>query len=132
MEDVGIRQLDAAGRVVGERRFLGLFTSRAEAEEAAHVPLLRKMLRQILADEQAFPGSHDFKEIVSVFNALPKSELLASTPADVREDIRTVLAAQRAEDVAVAVRPARRQPARVGARGHADGAVLGRGPERHP
>ncbi len=104
MDDIGIRQLDAAGRVIGERRFLGLFTSRAAAEEASDVPLLRQTLRQLLAVEQVLPGSHDFKEIVSVFNALPKSELLASTPDDVREDIRTVLAARRAEDVAVSVR----------------------------
>ena len=105
MEDIGIRQLDVSGNVIGERRFLGLFTSRAQAEEASDVPLLRKMLREILAAEQVLPGSHDFKEIVAVFNALPKSELLASTPADVRADIRAVLAAMRAEDVAVSVRP---------------------------
>ena len=104
MEDIGIRQLDETGRVVGERRFLGLFTSRAQAEEASDVPLLRQTLRQVVAAEQVLPGSHDFKEIVSVFDALPKSELLASTPDDVREDIRIVLAAQRAEDVAVSVR----------------------------
>src|SRR6185436_12200213 len=56
MEDVGIRQLDVAGKVIGERRILGLFTSRAQAEEAADIPLLRKMLRQILAAEQVLPG----------------------------------------------------------------------------
>src|SRR5439155_14910415 len=61
MDDVAVKQLDAAGRVVGARRFLGLFTSKAYAEEAAEIPLLRRALRQILAAERVVSGSHDHK-----------------------------------------------------------------------
>src|SRR5262249_13845966 len=92
MDDIGVRQLDAAGEVVGERRFLGLFTSKAYAEEAAEIPLLRRMLRHILAAEQVVPGSHDYKEIVTVFNALPKLELISSTPTEIRDQIRPIMA----------------------------------------
>ena len=100
MDDIGVRQLDADGRVVGERRFLGLFTSQGARRGGGGRPApARACCAQILAAEQVLPGSHDYKEIVAVFNALPKSELLASTPAEVRADIRAVLAAQRAEDV---------------------------------
>jgi glutamate dehydrogenase len=105
MDDIGVRALDAEGRVVGERRFLGLFTSKAYAEEAAEIPLLRPMLRQILAAEQVVSGSHAYKEIVTIFNALPKAGLFASEPGQVREQIRTIMAAGRTEDVVVAVRP---------------------------
>ena len=71
MDDVGVKEFDAEGRVVGERRFIGFFTSKASAEEAAELPILRRMLRQILAAEQVVPGSHDYKELVTVFNASP-------------------------------------------------------------
>src|SRR5205823_2693533 len=91
MDDLGVKQLDRDGRVVGERRFVGLFTSKAHAEEAAEVPLLRRTLRQILAAERVVPGSHDHKAIVAVFNALPKPELFASTPADLRDAVAAVV-----------------------------------------
>ncbi|HYV57915.1 MAG TPA: NAD-glutamate dehydrogenase domain-containing protein, partial [Candidatus Nitrosopolaris sp.] len=84
--------------------FIGLFTSKAFAEEAAELPILRRMLRQILTAEQVVPGSHDYKELVAVFNALPKSELLASSPPEIRADLRQVLAAVRSDDVVVSVR----------------------------
>ncbi|TMD15221.1 MAG: NAD-glutamate dehydrogenase, partial [Chloroflexi bacterium] len=105
MDDVGIRQLDATGQVVGERRFIGLFTSKAYAEEAAEIPLLKRVLGQILAAEQVVPGSHDYKTIVAIFNVLPKDHLFAATPAEIRADIEAVMAAGRTGDVAVSLHP---------------------------
>ncbi len=113
MDDVGILQLDADGRVVGERRFVGLLTSKARAEEAADVPLLRRTLRQVLTAEQAVEGSHDWKEIVAVFNTMPKGVLFASTPAEVRADVQTIVAAARSDGVVVSVQP-RQDGARLG------------------
>jgi glutamate dehydrogenase len=103
MDDLGFAALDAAGRVVGERRFIGLFTSKAHAEEASEVPVLRRMLRQIIAAEGVVSGSHDWKEIVAVFNTLPKGLLFASSVDEIRDEIQAVLAAERASDVAVSV-----------------------------
>ncbi|HYY05230.1 MAG TPA: hypothetical protein VE997_01535, partial [Candidatus Limnocylindria bacterium] len=105
MDDLGVKQLDRDGRVVGERRFVGLFTSKAHSEEAAEVPLLRRTLRQILAAERVVPGSHDHKAIVAVFNALPKEELFASTPAELRAELATILAGAETDDVVVTVGP---------------------------
>src|SRR5262249_38855277 len=104
MDDVGVKQLDVDGRGIGERRFLGLFTSKAYGEEAAEIPLLRRTLRQILGAEQVVPGSHDYKEVVAVFNALPKPALLASTTAEARGDVDTVLAAGRTDEVVLTLR----------------------------
>src|SRR5262245_58227791 len=104
MDDVGFAMLDATGAVAGARRFLGLFTSKARAEEAAEVPVLRRMLRQIVAAEGVLVGSHDWREIVGVFNTLPKGELFASTVDEIRADIATILAAERTNEVVVAVR----------------------------
>jgi glutamate dehydrogenase len=63
------------------------------------------MLREILTTEGALPGSHDHKEIVSIFNMLPKDELFAATATDVRADVRTAMSATATDDVAVSVRP---------------------------
>jgi glutamate dehydrogenase len=103
MDDVVVKRLDADGRVVGARRFLGLFTGKAYAEEAAEIPLLRRVLRQILTAEHVVPGSHDHKAIVAVFNALPKSALFGGSAEELRGQIQTILAAARTDDVVVSL-----------------------------
>ena len=49
MDSVSIRRTDASGRVVAFDNFVGLFTSKAYAEEAQHIPVLRAKLREVLA-----------------------------------------------------------------------------------
>src|SRR5690606_6008867 len=44
MDYVGLKMLDDDERVIGERRFLGLFTSRAYASDADAIPILRDKL----------------------------------------------------------------------------------------
>jgi glutamate dehydrogenase len=104
MDDLGFAALDAAGNVVGERRFIGLLTSKAHAEEAAEIPLLRRMLRQIIAAEGVIAGSHDWRELVRLFNTFPKSALFAATADEIRGDIQTILAAERTNDVVTSIR----------------------------
>ena len=91
MDSVSIRRTDASGRVVAFDNFVGLFTSKAYAEEAQHIPVLRAKLREVLAYEGAAPGSHDYKEIVSAFNSFPKDELFRAPVAELRAQLRLIL-----------------------------------------
>jgi glutamate dehydrogenase len=91
MDSVTIRRTDAAGRPVGFDHFVGLFTSKAYAEEAQHIPVLRAKLRELLEAEGAQPGSHDWKEIVTAFNSFPKDELFRAPLEELREQLRVVL-----------------------------------------
>jgi glutamate dehydrogenase len=91
MDSVSIRRVDAFGRVVAFENFVGLFTSKAYAEEAQHIPVLRAKLREVLAHEGAVPGSHDYKEIVSAFNSFPKDELFRAPVAELRAQLRLIL-----------------------------------------
>ena len=79
------------GRVVAFDNFVGLFTSKAYAEEAQHIPVLRAKLREVLESEGAAPGSHDYKEIVSTFNSFPKDELFRAPVAELRAQLRLIL-----------------------------------------
>jgi len=105
MDYIGIKEIDAAGIVVGERRFLGLFTSKAYAEESASLPLLRRKLAAILEAEAVIDESHDYKAIVSIFNSVPKTELLAASPTELRAEIKAIRAAEGGTDVVVLQRP---------------------------
>lgn len=91
MDSVSIRRTDAQGRVAAFENFTGLFTSKAYAEEAQHIPVLRAKLREVLAAEGAEPGSHDYKEIVGAFNGFPKDELFRAPVAELRARIRQIL-----------------------------------------
>src|SRR5690606_21250081 len=75
MDYVGVKKLDPDGRVVGEHRFVGLFTSRAYAEDAEQIPILRDKLQHILESAGVVPDSHDDKEMKTIFNSMPKEEL---------------------------------------------------------
>lgn len=102
MEYIGIKQVDHNGIVVGERRFLGLFTARAYAQEPMGIPLLRLKLAHILEAEGAEQDTHSYKQIVALFNSMPRIELLALHPAQLRERIRIVLAWEGTSEVRVA------------------------------
>jgi glutamate dehydrogenase len=91
MDSASIRRTSAAGRVDGFDHFVGLFTSKAYAEEAQHIPVLRAKLREVLEAEGAQPGSHDWKEIVTAFNTFPKDELFRAPIEELREQLRVVL-----------------------------------------
>ncbi len=91
MDDITIRRCDAAGRVIGFDRFVGLFTSKAYSEEAQHIPVLRAKLREVLAAEHAAPGSHNYKELVSAFNSFPKEELFRASVSELREQLHLIL-----------------------------------------
>jgi len=91
MDSVSIRRADSFGNVVAFDNFVGLFTSKAYAEEAQHIPVLRAKLRDVLDSEGAVPGSHDYKEIISVFNSFPKDELFRAPVAELRAQLRLIL-----------------------------------------
>ncbi len=104
MDEIAVKELDAAGVVVGERRFVGLFTARGDAEEASALPLLRRHLDHVLAAERVPRGGQDHRAIVGVFDSLPKTALLTSTPAEVLEDVRAILGTDAGSGVAVTLR----------------------------
>lgn len=85
---------DAPGeRIV--RMFVGLFTSKARSQEASSVPLIRRKLRTILEQEGLLPNSHDYKEIVSIVDSIPKSELVQNRLDVLRRDINLIINIQR-------------------------------------
>ncbi len=91
MDSVTIRRKNAAGKVTGFDHFVGLFTSKAYAEEAQHIPTLRAKLQAVLDAEGAVAGSHDYKELVSAFNSFPKDELFRAPVAELCAQLRVIL-----------------------------------------
>ena len=105
MDYIGLKRFDKDLNIVGEMRFLGLFTSNALSTPVKDIPILRLRLRQVLELDQAIEGSHDFKQIVTIFNSMPREELFWSDATELHRDIRTIMAMQQEHEVRMTVRP---------------------------
>lgn len=104
MDYIGVKKIED-WRVLGERRFVGLFTSKALSTPVEEIPILRSKLRGVLELDHAIPGSHDYKQIVAIFNSIPREELFWADAPELHRDIRTVMGMARERAVRLTVRP---------------------------
>ena len=104
MDYLGTKKLDPNMQVVGERRFVGLFTSKAHSTPVDETPILRRKLRQVLDLDNAIPESHDWKQIMTVFNSMPRDELFWVEPAALHHEIRTIMALEQERGVRLTLR----------------------------
>ncbi len=104
MDYIGVRKVTPDGRVVGESRLVGLFTSKAYTEPASRTPVLHRKLDQILEAEDLFEGSHDYKSVVSIFESFPKDELFSASVDQLRSSIMALLALEETGRVQLFVR----------------------------
>ena len=75
LDYVGVKRFNATGQVVGERRFLGLFTSVAYNARAADIPLLRRKVAAVIDRAELLPGGHTAKALVAILEQYPRDEL---------------------------------------------------------
>ena len=79
---IGIKRFDASGRLVGERRFVGLFTSTAYSESPREIPFLRRKVANVTA-RSGFPkGSHNAKALAVVLETFQRDELFQISEDD--------------------------------------------------
>jgi glutamate dehydrogenase len=75
LDYIAIKRVDATGEVVGEYRFLGLYTHEAYHESIARIPVLRRKLAEVLQRAGAAPDSHDAKDLTEILESYPREEL---------------------------------------------------------
>ncbi len=79
MDYIGVLKFDAAGKPVGEQRFLGMFSSNAEMARPQDVPLVRHKVMAVLARSGLKPGSYSGKALRHVMETLPREELFQAS-----------------------------------------------------
>jgi glutamate dehydrogenase len=82
MDYIGVKRFDSEGRLKGERRFVGLFTSVAYSQLPADIPLLRRKVAQVLAGSGLPAKSHDGKALAHILNVYPRDELFQIQPEE--------------------------------------------------
>lgn len=78
MDYIGILEFDAKGRIVGEQRFLGLFTSSAYNRRPWEIPLVRQRHEYVMSKSGLTPSSHSGKALRHILETLPREELFQS------------------------------------------------------
>ena len=78
---ISLKTFGADGEVVGERRFLGLFTSSAYTESVTRIPVLGRRVNSILQRLAYAPDSYNGKALVDLLETYPRDELF-QTPVD--------------------------------------------------
>ncbi|WP_431044104.1 NAD-glutamate dehydrogenase [Streptomyces sp. P1-3] len=88
LDYIGVKKFDSDGNVIGERRFLGLFSSAAYTESVRRVPVIRRKVQEVLGGTGFSPNSHDGRDLLQILETYPRDELF-QTPADQLRSIVT-------------------------------------------
>src|ERR1700678_4542299 len=82
LDYVGVKHFDAKGRLIGEKRFLGLWTSAAYSSNPREIPVLRHKVAQVVAHFALAPDSHDGKALQHILESFPRDELFQASVAE--------------------------------------------------
>ena len=94
LDYIGVKVFDAAGEVVGERRFLGLFTSRAYTSSVRDIPVLRRKAEVVL-ERSGYPhNSHAGKTMTDILETYPRDTLFQVSADELLETARAILQLQ--------------------------------------
>ena len=75
MDYIAVKRFDARGDVVGEHRFLGLYTSTAYSTDPDEIPLLRRKTGNVTRRAHLPPGGHAEKALHNILATYPRDEL---------------------------------------------------------
>ncbi|MFH8500001.1 NAD-glutamate dehydrogenase [Streptomyces coeruleorubidus] len=91
LDYIGVKKFDAEGNVVGERRFLGLFSSAAYTESVRRVPVIRRKVEEVLEQAGFSPHSHDGRDLLQILETYPRDELFQTPVDELRSIVTSVL-----------------------------------------
>ncbi len=79
MDYIGIKRVNEEGEVVGEHRFLGLFTSMVYYQSARNIPIIRKKIRSIQKKSGFSSSGHSAKSLAAILEDFPRDELFQTS-----------------------------------------------------
>jgi glutamate dehydrogenase len=88
---VSVKQFDAHGEVVGERRFLGLFASGAYTDSVQRIPVVRRKVQAVLERSGFAPDSHSGKDLLQILETYPRDELFEISVDDLYPTVIAVM-----------------------------------------
>ncbi|PWI34215.1 NAD-glutamate dehydrogenase [Vibrio albus] len=79
---IGIKKFDEKGIVIGEHRFIGLYTSAVYNQSVFNIPLVGQKVQRILKASGYREGSYSCKALHNILENYPRDELLQASEED--------------------------------------------------
>jgi len=80
LDYVGVKRFDADGNVIGEFRFMGLYTSNVYSCDPYNIPVIRRNLRHVTERSGLQRNSHADKTLQTILKSYPRDELMQIAP----------------------------------------------------
>ena len=91
LDYIGIKELSPEGKVIGERRFLGLFTSNVYSGRVQDIPVVREKVAELIRRADFNTGSHDRSRLLNVLQTYPRDELFQADIDCLEQMVQDVL-----------------------------------------
>jgi glutamate dehydrogenase len=92
LDYVGVKTFDAKGKLTGELRIVGLFTSTAYTRSVMKIPYLRSKANMVITRSGFDPGDHSGKALINVLESYPRDELFQISVPVLRKHAEAILA----------------------------------------
>src|SRR3989338_7925058 len=88
---IGVKRFNTKGELIGECRFIWLYTSTAYHSSPRQIPFLRHKVAKVLEELGYPPDSHDGKEAVHIIETLPRDDLFQASQEELLDLTREII-----------------------------------------
>ncbi|WP_111979268.1 NAD-glutamate dehydrogenase [Algibacillus agarilyticus] len=81
---IGIKIFNDVGEVIGEHRFIGLFSSDFYNSSAIDIPLINAKLNRVMANTGLDMTTHAYKAVLNILETYPRDELLQASERELQ------------------------------------------------
>ncbi|MGB3833421.1 MAG: NAD-glutamate dehydrogenase [Mesorhizobium sp.] len=91
LDYVGVKTYDQKGKLAGELRIVGMFTSTAYTRSVANIPYLRSKAEAVIAKSGFSPQDHSGKALINILESYPRDELFQVPVPVLRKHAEAIL-----------------------------------------
>jgi glutamate dehydrogenase len=104
MDYIGVLRFDENGKIVGEYRIIGLFTSLAYQERIADTPLVAMKVKTVLESSGLQENLHAWKSLMHILETLPRDEVFQASSTELLAIAMGILDLQERQTVRLFIR----------------------------
>lgn len=104
MDCIAIKRYNDKGVVIGEKLFIGLFTSVTYSRSVTDVPYLREKVEDVLALSGYIEGTHDAKALRHILEKYPRDELFQIGSKELLNICKNIIRLQERQRIALFLR----------------------------
>ncbi|MGI9132671.1 MAG: NAD-glutamate dehydrogenase domain-containing protein, partial [Rhodoferax sp.] len=104
LDYIAIKRFDAQGQVVGEARFIGLYTAAAYLAPVVDIPQVRSRVQAVMRAAGVVPESHAAKSLQSILEVYPRDEMFQIDSATLTDHAIGILRLQERQRTRLFVR----------------------------